>query len=84
MVAQVGTCSRCVSGRTQEPSGEPGPALQHLVVFTAGQVEEHERVFYCETALSKEALLNRIDSSQCGSGLVVHCRSAILPLEPTP
>ena len=46
--------------------------------FQRSQVEEHERVVFCETALSKEALLNRIDSSQYGSGRVVYSRGAIL------
>ena len=46
--------------------------------FQRGQVEEHERVFFCETALSKEAPLDRIDSRQYGAGRVVHDWGAIL------
>ena len=46
--------------------------------FQQSQVEEHERVSICETALSNEALLNRIDSGQYGAGRVAHSRGAIL------
>ena len=63
------------------PKNRPLNLSQHCNIsscFQLSQVEEHERVFFCETALSKEALLNRIDSSQYGSGRVVHSRGAIL------
>ena len=58
MVARVGTCSRSAKNRPVNQS-------QHVSsCFQRSQVEEHERVLFCETTLSKEALLNRIDSSQ--------------------
>ena len=78
MVTRVGTCSRSASSRIQEPSDESGPALQYLFVFPAEPGYLHERVYFCETALSKEVLLNCIDSSHYGSGRVVHSRGAIL------
>ena len=46
--------------------------------FQPGQVKEQERVFFCETTLSKKAPLDRIDSRQYGAGRVVHGWGAIL------
>ena len=53
---------------------------QHCGLSTClqrGEIAVQERVFVREIAVSKKARLNRIDSSQYGSGRVIHCRGAI-------